>query len=501
MACLHRRMGLALHSAACRLALGVLAAIAAPLATAQSNSAALCERVIRADVVALEQAIVLNRFGAFMPAGTLYALQDDVVRRDGRAIDWGRPIDAAGQVRLRSDKRPRPMVLRVNEGDCLEVRLTNLLAPVAPEERSGGPEQLQGRVPAHTQDPQGTSYSDTRTGRQLQRPGKISADWPRTRAVSFNVTGLEYVPVREDECPRSSDTHPWLCGAAGGNIGHNTSVMHPDTPSLTRRRLEQQGSLITPGQSSLVRFKAVREGGYFVFSGGAQTGGEGNGGHIGYGLFGSVNVQPRGSVWYRSQVTHADLRAATRTVGRGSAHPYEVIDYDGARYLRGPKKGRPILAMLDGQRIVHSDINAVVALRGGLAPDHNDTTRPDRKCETYTQGTMCGKSYREFTVILHDEVETVQAFPELENEDHPLSYLRDNMGINYGVGGMGAMVIARNRGLCTVEGLQGMPRRRVLSQLVGERRPCAGAQVERRRQAPRRVPCTPTTRAMCTTRT
>lgn len=433
-----------------RLAMSVVLA-GAGAAHAQAISPPGCERLIRADVVALEQAIVVNRFGAFIPAGTLYALKGDIVRRDGRAIDWKRPTESAGQVRLRSDKRPRPMVLRVNEGDCLEVRLTNLLAPVAPEERSGGPEQYNGRVPAHSQDPEGTQYSDANTGRVLQRPAKISADWPRTRAVSFNVTGLEYVPVAQSECPRSTDEHPWLCGAAGGNIGLNKSVVHPSTPSAVRERLAQQGSLVTPGQSSLVRFKALREGGYFVFSGGAVAGGEGNGGATGYGLFGSVNVQPRGSVWYRSQVTHSDLRAATR---RGSgAHAYEVIDYDGARYTSGPKKGRPILKMLDGNQIVHSDVNAIVALRPAVKrdDDRDDTTGPDRGCKGYTQGTLCGQSYREFTVILHDEVETVQAFPELENEDHPLSYLRDNMGINYGVGGMGAMVIARNRGLAPLK--------------------------------------------------
>ena len=54
-------------------------------------------------VAALEQAIVVNRFGAFIPAGTLYALKGDIVRRDGRAIDWDRPAKSAGQVKLRSD--------------------------------------------------------------------------------------------------------------------------------------------------------------------------------------------------------------------------------------------------------------------------------------------------------------------------------------------------------------------------------------------------------------
>ena len=55
-------------------------------------------------MAALEQAIVVNRFGAFIPAGTLYALKGDIVRRDGRATDWDRPAKSAGQVKLRSDK-------------------------------------------------------------------------------------------------------------------------------------------------------------------------------------------------------------------------------------------------------------------------------------------------------------------------------------------------------------------------------------------------------------
>ena len=41
-----------------------------------------CRRVIHADVVAIEQAYVLNRFAAFVPAGMLYALRHDVVAAD-----------------------------------------------------------------------------------------------------------------------------------------------------------------------------------------------------------------------------------------------------------------------------------------------------------------------------------------------------------------------------------------------------------------------------------
>ena len=50
------------------------------VATSGAHAATIdCERNLRANVVALEQAIVLNRFGAFNPAGMLFALQRDVV--------------------------------------------------------------------------------------------------------------------------------------------------------------------------------------------------------------------------------------------------------------------------------------------------------------------------------------------------------------------------------------------------------------------------------------
>jgi hypothetical protein len=57
-------------------------------------------------------------------------------------------------------------------------------------------------------------------------------------------------------------------------------------------------------------------------------------------------------------------------------------------------------------------------------------------------GSTCGESFREFTVIFHDEVHAAQAFAELENEDNPLSLIRDGMGINYGVSSMGSLVMS-----------------------------------------------------------
>ena len=89
----------------------------------QAQTTPVCERTVKADVVALDQVIIYNRLGTVNPGGMIYALKQDVV-----AIDPLKGI-VAGNVRLRSTKRPRPIVLRMNNGDCLRISFTNLLSP------------------------------------------------------------------------------------------------------------------------------------------------------------------------------------------------------------------------------------------------------------------------------------------------------------------------------------------------------------------------------------
>lgn len=80
-----------------RLAL-VLACIGA--AAGAHAAAARCERTVIADVVALEQAMVLNRYGAFNPAGMLYALRRDVVFSGHGTIPDGSPVTEATTWRM-----------------------------------------------------------------------------------------------------------------------------------------------------------------------------------------------------------------------------------------------------------------------------------------------------------------------------------------------------------------------------------------------------------------
>ena len=104
----------ALFSSSCA-ALVVLIAVSA----AHAQTPAPCERTVKADVVALDQALIYNRLGAINPAGMIYALKRDVV-----AIDPAKGL-VAGNVQLRPGKRPRPIALRLNVGDCIQINFTN----------------------------------------------------------------------------------------------------------------------------------------------------------------------------------------------------------------------------------------------------------------------------------------------------------------------------------------------------------------------------------------
>ncbi|HEU0054474.1 MAG TPA: hypothetical protein VFQ39_14905, partial [Longimicrobium sp.] len=103
---------------------GALAAAAAGVLAPDPAAAQTCERNIYADVVAFDQPIFYNRLGAREPEGMMYALLQDVEAQPGQTF-------SPGKIRLRPNKRPRPLVLRANVGDCLRIHLLNYLDPTA----------------------------------------------------------------------------------------------------------------------------------------------------------------------------------------------------------------------------------------------------------------------------------------------------------------------------------------------------------------------------------
>jgi|DewCreStandDraft_2_1066082.scaffolds.fasta_scaffold00032_205 hypothetical protein len=316
-------------------------------------TAAQCARTITARVVAIDQPFFWNRLGATNPAGMIFALERDVVPEQGTTI-------GPGNVRLRDGKRPRPLVLRMNVGDCLQIYFTNLLDP----------------VPAN--------------------------DQPATRNAGIHVEGLQLVGSIASD---------------GSFVGKNAS------------------SLVGPGQSATYTFYAEREGAHLLYSTAANTGGEGNGGQLNTGLFGAVNVEPKGAEWYRSQVTRADLELAT--VGTTPAGQ-PIINYQAVYPPGHPFAGLPILNMLKGNEIVHSDLRAIIT-------GPNAGRFPPGTFPPVTPAVDREQPFREFTIIYHDEIIAEQAFPEFFEDpvlSHTLHSVRDAFAFNYGTGGIGAEILA-----------------------------------------------------------
>jgi hypothetical protein len=354
----------AIFSSVTALALVVGALVPTAASGAESAPAAPvfeCEktlpgtRTITADVVALDQTFDYNRMGATNPAGMIYALRRDVVAKPGMPF-------GPGNVMLRPDLRPRPLVLRANVGDCLEIRFQNLLS----KER------------AHE-------------------------DQPADRHVGMQVKGMTLVDAKSH----------------GSWVGKNDS------------------SLVAPGGEATYRLFAEHENTYLIENLGVITGAQAAGGTGGFGLFGAVNVEPYGSQWFRSQVSRADMDAVTT----GEVDGYPVLDY-----------ASPKLAMLSGNEIIHSDLNAIIT---GPAPTYQIPRRayPESYWENqiYNNQTNKGQQpFREFTIIFHDEVKSVQAFEDWFEDpayEHTLHSVRDSFAINYGTDGAGAEVIANRLGV------------------------------------------------------
>ena len=315
-------------------------------------------RTIRADVVALDQPLTYNRFGSFNPYGMIYALANDVelddVGFDSEKLRIGREREDSyedirsacpGQVRLKDDVRPRPLVLRGNQGDRLQVRFTNHLlrndrqrfgpsgqpnlsrcywndigpaepvqagydAPVYPPpypnddyDLDHGNHTLEARLEAA--EAEAAAEAAEHGEDEVPTADEIiaaqdSTNFPRTRTASFVASGLTV--VRGAPC-YAYDTNPddpaiWL---------------PPSDPRVTGIQP------IEPGECFVYEYVLGEPGTHLFFSLGAPSGGQGDGGSLTHGLFGSVNVQPAGSEIYRSQVTAEQMEKASGSGLRQSA--------------------------------------------------------------------------------------------------------------------------------------------------------------------------------------
>ncbi len=398
--------------AAFTLFYSVLSAIAQnSSAPPQQAAQPKCNRTITASLVALDQVVMINRLGAARPGGMIYALERDVV-----------PIDAslglkAGNVMLRSDKRPRPIVLRVNIGDCLQINFRNLLS---------------------------RTQSDP-----MQ---------PITRYASIHVTGMELVNSITDD---------------GTFTGANPAVREDDNPS--RPDINLSGVVPPDGRATYTLYAAA-EGTFLLYSKGADFNGFRTD-QLGQGMFGAVNVEPPTAEYYRSQVTHDDLKLATKKSrnGKPMATPagQPIIDYDAlfpADYDKTHPDAHnracaPVLKMVDIKRwpdesgkackadpatleIYHTDLTAIITgPKHGRFSESDDN--PDFRPLPVNKDRR--QPFREVTVHYHESQDVVQAFPyfyDPANKNTPtLNAGQDTFAINYSTAGIAPEIIANRIGV------------------------------------------------------
>ncbi|MCM2357041.1 MAG: copper oxidase [Geobacteraceae bacterium] len=367
-------------------------------------AAAVCGRTITADVVAIDQPLMFNRLGAQNINGMAYVLRRDVIN-----LDSGLPLTAGGaavpgKVAIRPDKRPRPLVLRVAAGDCLQVNFQNLLAGAA---------------------------------NPRQAPEEINNE-------PFNIQ------IDDQVADRFAGFHPQGMQLVGG-INSDSSFVG-----------QNANSLVPPGGSAVYSFFAEKEGTFLVQSYGASFGGEGSAGNSGTGLFGAVNVEPKLAKFYRSQVTDEELRLATRMEKKGkpkkTADGHPIINYE-AKYpsdcpdgvwCKEGKAGLPILNMLNGTELVHTDINAIIAgpNADGTFPQSTYPLESVGKRNPTVPNRL--EPFREFTTVFHDEMAVANAFNGFFEDpvfEHTLHGVRDGFMINYGSGGVGSEIIANRLGV------------------------------------------------------
>ena len=355
-----------------------------------------------AEVVALDQPYWVNRLGAQMPQGIVYALRRDVVPKNcygangqNCQANGAMPALAPGYVMLRYGKRPRPFVLRVNEGQCLRISLYNALP-----------------------------------NPQLVIPPSA---FPVTNDVSIHVNGLELV----------------------GNIGSDGSFVGANSSSL-----------VAPGKTIEYKLYAAHEGVYLLYSMGSDFNAIGGGAQMGQannGLFGSVIVEPKGAEDYRSQVTREELLTygAKHSGGKVELTPLgqPLINYD-ARYPASdpympcfpvfhmeaaPMKvsGGKCVGDPGAGNVYYSDLTAIIT-----GPKRGNFTAESPSFEPNPAEPGRREPFREFVIHYHELITAVQPFNDFyKSLGNVYGTAADEFAINFGSNGITNETVANRLGV------------------------------------------------------
>lgn len=400
-------------------------------------------RTIKVDLVVLKQTILHNRLGAKITDGQIYALARDVVPTtafDKNGNDLARNFQVSelkhGNVRLRQYKRPRPLVLRANVGDILEINFTNLL----PAGMDAGV-QIMGLDWLNDDNGVRVSPGNSHTYRyKANAEGIFMLYSPNGQSIpssqlDYGLFGAVNVQPKEAEYYRSQVTREDLKLATYqvSNRFMKTWLNSKD-PRVCNQYLNSAQSGL-PGNVGIRRQPVDSQNGIICPPPGRDT------------------------LWeLRIPTLESEQTAIVSSVlidDNGFLQTQQrqpVINYN-ALYPEGhPRFGSPVLNMLastgrdNAYEAAHSDLTAIITGPGaGRFPYYLDSpsfienpATPDRR-----------QPYREFTIAYHISPLTEQAFDVFDNG--PLANMlqagKDDFAINYGIAGIAPEIIANRTGV------------------------------------------------------
>ncbi len=373
-----------------------LAAVALGLATPAAAAAAVpaCSRTLTADVVVFDQPLMYNRLGSQNVNGIMYALRRDVVAIPAPGQPVGLPGVglSPGNVMLRPDKRPRPLVVRASAGDCLTVNFQNLLAPVA-------------------------------NPRALPPPMNVD-DQVADRFAGFHAQGMQLRTSVADD---------------GSFVGKNpSSLVAPGGTAAYNLFAEHEGEFLVTSHGA-------------TFGGEGLAGNSSNGmfAVVDVEPVGAKFYRSQVTEEELRLATVGHTADGQPIVDYEATYPATNADGTPSIWAREGKAGAPILNMVDpAGNLVHTDLNAVVVgpnADGSFPPSTYPIERASNGAKRNPTVPNRLEPFREFTVAFHDEMAVANAFPRWFLDPvlgHTLHAVGDVFQINYGSGAIGNEVIA-----------------------------------------------------------
>ncbi|MFC7533637.1 hypothetical protein [Actinoplanes sp. GCM10030250] len=260
---------------------------APPPATGPGNPCTTGQATKTFNVSLINVPIFLNRFGDVVPEGRMYVLDENVSKVRQTFTQAANPAKAAENDLI------EPLAIRVNQGDCVEVKFTNRLNEAAP---------------SFTRN----SSIFTLPGETLRAAGTVTPN-PREFAPALTQPDNDFDPSTAPNASMHFDGLDYdVKGSDGAAVGNN-----PD-------------STAKPGATITYKLSARTEG-EFQFKDGADFTSQetrpvdGNGkvrfiGSHSFGAFGAVVVEAAGATWVDAR-TGGPLASGSRAVIKHPSQP------------------------------------------------------------------------------------------------------------------------------------------------------------------------------------